>query len=1225
MPPLTLGRQAEKLVRIQQDLMKDEPRFTPILGFAPTAVARAQQDTGLFVQAGELPFGIGDAVSSIPIVGGFLGDVPIGMNIGTEVLGLEGTEGFIADLLLDPFNFISGVGFLKGARSAKAAARLVGRSQADTISAMAKAGFTSDEIITRWASSANRAALFDKEGFELLKGVTHTSDDASSILQEIQKLKASDDLNQTFRLPETQDMSRLEKALAQGRVDEARRFVDEQIGEREELLDLVRQLAFQTSDPEAALSRTARRRFRAGATGVADPRVIRDIGKRIKKLRPSKRNRLIFSKDTQDGLKLLIERERMGLSTPRLPAGAAGEGVRARQAALRFPTIGGGLSVAGKAKNLIEVGIPLTDIKFPVITGQPIWQVVDKLDEVSGGAFRRFGGDAGLVSGLGVPVAKIDKVLKSNPPEADANTVSSMFRTARELIKGIPTKVDDASGLQDVVLGERSLSVQTARMVRMEVQTAIKNIAKSQAARGLGRVARLKRQVNRILIEMVDNPGKFFEGLDVVKPTLSGPRRKLGDATLKTEFQGKVDPEIINLANAIDEGLADIGQQMLDLGLIENMIEDYFPRIVRVINEKKWQEAIGNMASKSAVTGFYRFGLDRKIPHFDQLLALEAQGVVRVNKNPSEILEQYIEATSKAISDSKFVERAGRTRVNIEALDHAVHPGVFAIDEARQFKDLVESGEYVIEKGPAFTRVGAHDGQKLTRPWERGVYVHKSIRRDLFNILDSGFDLNKLEGDGFPKSAMRAALVWNSIRKRALLAASSFHMIALTESTMASLGPTKGGLAIQALTGRFNRPFFGEDLVRKATESGLNMGSLDRQDLSLFNQTLESAADKLKGKGFGPGGALLQKPVDALRAWDTLMWQNQFAGIKLMGWHELYLRGLQQMPGTPSHVLAKAAADHMNNAIGGLNWEKFWMGSRSGQQLARLLLLAPDWTTANLRIAWDVFANMLFRGANVFGGIVGSLRRSGADDLRKIVETRASVKGFFQTLTGGSRIRFGDIMVADARARFARRYAFNAAIMSIVGQNMLSYALNGHPLEDNPAGRRDMLKLPWGEDVFFDFGKQFREPFKWLEGPLESLRFKKSTILDNTVAIFGGVDIFGRPIASHELFGIDGTKKEDGPLASIAKQGQYMLSGFVPISWRSTLRAATAAKAPELVPFALAGVPVRFGVPPAETDAASAIPEAQSLDLSSRLALPRFTTTQGFRRDFATASQPLPF
>lgn len=1232
--PFTIGKATERLADAQRQAGKlnTSTRYTPLLGIAPPAVGKAMDDDGLFFQVGEIPL-LGDAIESIPLVGETLGAIPIGFNTG-KALGLEGTEGFIADLLLDPFNFLSGVGFLKGAKSAKAAARIMGRQQADRLSGMIQAGIPLDEVLRRYRATAERAAQFDTDGFQALQKILQFEDNPRRALGEIQRYKKAEKANGTFNLPNASDLTRVEKFLARGEMDEAGKFIGKMIGDRRKVLEKARKI-----------------------TDEADGKEVLNLMRDIRQLHPSQRHKLIFGEDNLAGLKLLYKRKQAGLETPRLPAGRYDDNVRSRQAALQFP---GAARGSGSTRNVLEVGIPLTNMKFPLIVGQPLWRGIDALDNLGKGSLRKVSSET-LKSGLDIPHREIDEALRA-VGKANPYTVGNAFKAGARLAMGSPDHVDDVNDLADIRIAELASGIQGARVARGEYDSWVTELAKQHYRDGIGgkerRLGRRKEFINKQIIRMIDNPGKFFKNWNA-----KAQRRALQEGRAGSRFDGLelsskavgVTPEMVEVAGHLDAHLVRLGNELRNNALIEDVIEEYFPRITKVIKKDEWEKATGNMKVGSEANAFYRFGMTRTIPGFDNLLRMEKEGIIEVEKDVGKILEQYIEATSRAFSDSKMVKRAMRMRVNVDSLDGRAMPAVIPVQKykkLKKYKAIRDSGEYVRDDSKDFTRAGFRDGAKVVRPFEAGAYVHKSVRRQLKNLLDKGIDtagdpmgttLEKMgfrASDTFPEASLRSALILNSLKKRSMLSFSAFHMIALTESAMASVGlrdgfklwwhasgfqspVTREGFLQNPLggVGKFNRYHPAADLIDDASKAGLNFGTLERDDIALFNQVAESMFDRLKGvRLVGPAGHVAQATLDGVKSWDTMMWQNTFSGLKMGAWHELYLRGLKNSPGMSRDVIARAAADHVNNAIGGLNWEKFLVGSKTGQQFMRLLLLAPDWTTANLRIAWDVFANMLYRGANTWGGIVQRMTpqfQSGAvgfGDLAKVEEVRAGTKGFWKTITGRGRIQLGDILVADQRAQFARRYAFNAALMGIVGANMVNHAMTGHFMEDNPQGRRDVIKLSKTENLYWDLGKQFKEPFKWLESPTEALRFKKSAALTDGIAIFGGVDMFGREIVA----------TEGGPLDEVAQLGGHMLSGFAPISVRNLMKSGLQYDDPKIAAMAALGAPIRFGTPPPTEFEGGGGSPPQSLTGGS-LTVPGGIMTQSFRRDLSRASQPLPF
>ena len=107
----------------------------------------------------------------------------------------------------------------------------------------------------------------------------------------------------------------------------------------------------------------------------------------------------------------------------------------------------------------------------------------------------------------------------------------------------------------------------------------------------------------------------------------------------------------------------------------------------------------------------------------------------------------------------------------------------------------------------------------------------------------------------------------------------------------------------------------------------------------------EKAMEKL-------GSQLGLKAVETGRAFREMasnsLFKKFFAGLKAEAFAIEYVHELQKNPGVDAEVIAERVARLINEDFGGLHLQR--MGRNPTlQKVARLLLLAPDWTESNFR------------------------------------------------------------------------------------------------------------------------------------------------------------------------------------------------------------------------------------------------------------------------------------
>jgi hypothetical protein len=102
------------------------------------------------------------------------------------------------------------------------------------------------------------------------------------------------------------------------------------------------------------------------------------------------------------------------------------------------------------------------------------------------------------------------------------------------------------------------------------------------------------------------------------------------------------------------------------------------------------------------------------------------------------------------------------------------------------------------------------------------------------------------------------------------------------------------------------------------------------------------------------------------------------------------------------------------------------------------------------------------------------------------------------------------------RAKYARRYFKNAFIAMMVMGNVANYAMSGHFMWDNKDGYKLDIELPGrdgkGRRMYVHAGKQYLEPFEWMDDPRKRAETKISTLAQTGIALAANEDFMGRPI-----------------------------------------------------------------------------------------------------------------
>jgi len=251
-------------------------------------------------------------------------------------------------------------------------------------------------------------------------------------------------------------------------------------------------------------------------------------------------------------------------------------------------------------------------------------------------------------------------------------------------------------------------------------------------------------------------------------------------------------------------------------------------------------------------------------------------------------------------------------------------------------------------------------GEGKVNLWSGGAAVHPDVApyvKAALNIRSHNAIVRAVEG-------------MNAWFKRASLSFSLFHHFALTESAQAVFGPRRGlvmlgekdpatGKRMIATTPhkRGLRLLEVPEAREDAIQSGLKIGSLPDAQLHVINRHLTALESKTRNV------PILGRITRGFRKfnewWDKKLWDHYHNGLKMASWYDLVEQGVRGKPdATPEWIagLKRDAAKFVNDAYGGQEWINTVMRDPKVQQALQMVMLAPDWTFSNIRIAADVRA-----------------------------------------------------------------------------------------------------------------------------------------------------------------------------------------------------------------------------------------------------------------------------
>ena len=474
------------------------------------------------------------------------------------------------------------------------------------------------------------------------------------------------------------------------------------------------------------------------------------------------------------------------------------------------------------------------------------------------------------------------------------------------------------------------------------------------------------------------------------------------------------------------------------------------------------------------------------------------------------------------------------------------------------------------ELGPVIMRVHkAPSGwKKLTHPalshyWARQkgdkVYIYKdqqaAVHPDYYQAIRMA--LEEPSQKGFLKNAANVA----AIAKRAELYFSFFHHIALTESALATLG-LKG-----LFTNKIEQdPHTGKWVKTSGRMATKNVGKLLMSDVNYLKHLIEWGVDlggtpdvgvrqfaemwaSLEAKTRNVPGlhALARRAQDFNKAWDRGLWDHYHAALKAAAFFEAEADFAKRKPNATAAEWAKKrreTASFVNDAFGGQNWslmaKQVTLPERLGplklpprlagrnvtlsahpkmRQALQVIMLAPDWTFSNMRIA---------------GKAVNALKGG----------------------RRGGKFAFDNPELARLYLRYWRNM-MATVLMGGTAVQALSYLIAGDDdkgdkmwIWDNEHDRKtdmDVTPLmralglvPEGERRYSHLGKQAREVLGWVTNPIKVFHGKMSPVAHMAM----------EQLTGSQGFGFETEYSRMKFWESLPARGKGIASKFVPFSFR---------------------------------------------------------------------------
>ena len=674
-----------------------------------------------------------------------------------------------------------------------------------------------------------------------------------------------------------------------------------------------------------------------------------------------------------------------------------------------------------------------------------------------------------------------------------------------------------------------------------------------------------------------------IEGLDYQKGELVGDmlldRKKyflendIGEhpvemTNLRPEMADKIPDQAMKLAESIDGSLQRIGGGIAERGVIKQAQKDYMTRIISFPegSEQIADQALERAASRigSDVKNFSRFQLGRTIGDFDELKDLAAEKGWKIERDVSKIFPEYIRSMGKKMADLDAVELVGNSRLFHEASgktapivvrDLADVPAEMqkfyvrsksdAINTFARQQDVLANKALMARQARVIedVKAGKLDPQAATekamgllseamnQPRAGTAYVAKDVYKDLRNLFEQGLTQQKKVGETGLEKAGRITLWLNSVGKRMATSLSAVHAVAITKTAAGIHGVDMLHLP-QGLRFAATELEKGGDITEWLVRHGLTLQGLGDVERGALGEGLSKAAGWLRDRHIPIPesaeqvlGKLAKGAMAPQMQLDKFLWDFYHPANKLFAAHEMLFDALRnpKFAALSSSEITRQITSVVNEAFGGLNWNRLWV-SKQGLSGLRLLLFAPDWEISNLKLAADVWTGI-------------------------------------KKVPPGVRVPYQQLMAGEVGAYYARQYAFRQRLIQAMMGNLGNYAFTawrtgkGRFMDENPEGFRDRIAMPWtdskGREQYYDYGKLFREPYDMIslwdsqDGPGKYLRRKLAPVPGAFVTEVTGSDLLGNPIVT----------SKDGPFHTMVKRFGVFAEPYEPFSVRALRQA----------------------------------------------------------------------
>lgn len=531
-------------------------------------------------------------------------------------------------------------------------------------------------------------------------------------------------------------------------------------------------------------------------------------------------------------------------------------------------------------------------------------------------------------------IAKIKDWVKANGGWTTKLTEKDFDESAKDIEKRVEDHVKNKSWaeLKDVWMGNvdvaKQRAISEAANFQKEIQATVAKIKGEGTFKWNKRWQDVDKAIH-IYLDLKRNPAHLAEHYDSLTPE----QKKIVD------LSQNLTPEQKDIADRISKEYEKVGQQSKDAGIIKDALDNYVARA--------WDFKGTSLETARKFGTSTKHSLQRSL---DTILEGQAKGYnlkVGGATNNLSVLKQEI---AQVIENKALIDRGSKTVVNDEGdklFTTKKQDGYSKINHPL-FKKWGFAGKIDADQN-ATQVMGKRKGIVVTEDGtvmeKQDVYAPDAVAKNLNNILGQ----SALKG--YP--AADAIRKFNNAVKQTILTTSLFHHLAFLRNKFLTGTFNKIGDLSPAQTYQQ-----GLDAIRQMTpevemlvRNGMTLGKIQDWDESV-NQEKGFVGKKLDSWGVAPG--IRDRVTDLIGRQKKFLFDEFGAGLKAFDGMNMLKRELAKNPTADPNEIAKNVGAAMNNNYGGLHLQRIGRNPTT-QDLMHLLLLAPDWTESNLRMAASAF------------------------------------------------------------------------------------------------------------------------------------------------------------------------------------------------------------------------------------------------------------------------------